>query len=159
MQIAKDSVVTLDYRVTDPDGNAVDEGSQPIVYLHGGHDGIFAAIEEALHGKQAGDKLEVKLQPEEAFGEYDAELVRVEPLSLFPAGVEVGMQFERAAEDGDDEMLYTITEIEGDKVVVDGNHPLAGMALIFSCTVTGVRAASAEELAHGHVHGPEGHHH
>jgi len=159
MQIAKDTVVTLDYRVTDPDGNAVDEGSRPITYLHGGHDGIFAAIEEALHGKETGDTLEIKLQPDEAFGEYDAELVRVESLAMFPEGIQVGMQFERAAEDGDDEMLYTITEIEGDKVVVDGNHPLAGMALVFSCTVTEVRNATAEELTHGHVHGPEGHHH
>jgi FKBP-type peptidyl-prolyl cis-trans isomerase SlyD len=159
MQIAKDTVVTLVYRVTDPDGNPVDEGEQPLVYMHGGHDGIFAAIEEALQGKSTGEAIEVKLQPEEAFGEYDAALVRVESLSLFPQGIEVGMQFERGAEDGDDEVLYTITEVEGDKVVVDGNHPLAGMALIFSCTVSDVRAATEEELAHGHVHGPEGHHH
>lgn len=159
MQIAKDTVVTLNYRVTDPDGQAVDEGAQPIVYLHGGHDGIFAAIEEALHGKATGDKLEVKLQPDEAFGEYDADLVRVESLSLFPEGIEVGMQFERATGDDEDEIVYTITEIEGDKVVVDGNHPLAGTALIFNCTVSDVRAATAEELEHGHVHGPEGHHH
>lgn len=159
MQIAKDTVVTLDYRVTDPDGNAVDEGDHPITYLHGGYDGIFAVIEEALHGKSIGDTLEVKLQPDEAFGEYDAALVRVESLAMFPEGIQVGMQFERAAEDGDDDMVYTITEIEGDKVVVDGNHPLAGTALVFSCTVTEVRSATAEELTHGHVHGPEGHHH
>jgi FKBP-type peptidyl-prolyl cis-trans isomerase SlyD len=159
MQIVKDTVVTLVYRVTDPDGNPVDEGEQPLIYMHGGHDGIFAAIEEALQGKSTGEAIEVKLQPEEAFGEYDAALVRVESLSLFPQGIEVGMQFERGAEDGDDEVLYTITEVEGDKVVVDGNHPLAGMALIFSCTVSDVRAATEEELAHGHVHGPEGHHH
>ena len=159
MQVAKNTVVTLSYRVTDPDGNLIDDGHNPLVYLHGGYDGIFARIEEALQGRAVGDRLEVKLQPEEAFGEYDAELVRVESLSLFPEGIQVGMQFERATDDGDDEMVYTITEIEGDKVVVDGNHPLAGTALVFDCTVAEVRPATEEELTHGHVHGPEGHHH
>lgn len=159
MQVTKDTVVTLNYRVTDPDGNLIDDGKHPLVYIHGGYDGIFSRIEEELHGKDVGDRLEVKLQPEDAFGDYDASLVRVESLSMFPEGIEVGMQFERAAEDSDDEMVYTITDIEGDKVVVDGNHPLAGVALIFTCTIAEVRAATAEELEHGHVHGPEGHHH
>ena len=159
MQIAKDTVVTLNYQVKDPDGNIIDDGSNPLIYLHGGYDGIFSRIEEALHGKDAGEKVIVKLQPEDAFGDYEAELVRVEPINLFPDNIEVGMQFERATDDGDDEMVYTITEIEGDKVVVDGNHPLAGTALVFNCTVADVRAATAEELTHGHVHGPEGHHH
>lgn len=159
MQITKDTVVTLNYRVTDPDGNLIDDGKHPLVYIHGGYDGIFSRIEEELHGKDVGDRLEVKLQPEDAFGDYDASLVRVESLSMFPEGIEVGMQFERAAEDSDDEMVYTITDIEGDKVVVDGNHPLAGVALIFTCTIAEVRAATPEELEHGHVHGPEGHHH
>ncbi|RLJ64549.1 FKBP-type peptidyl-prolyl cis-trans isomerase [Sulfurisoma sediminicola] len=159
MQIGQDTVVTLKYRVTDPDGNVVDEGKMPLTYLHGGYHGIFLRIEEELEGKSAGTAIEVKLQPEDAFGEYDADLVTVEPRDLFPDTIEVGMQFERATEGESDEMLYTITDIAGDKVVVDGNHPLAGAALVFACTVTEVRAASAEELAHGHVHGPEGHHH
>lgn len=159
MQVTKDTVVTLNYRVTDPDGDLIDDGKHPLVYIHGGYDGIFSRIEEELHGKDVGDRLEVKLQPEDAFGDYDASLVRVESLSMFPEGIEVGMQFERAAEDSDDEMVYTITDIEGDKVVVDGNHPLAGVALIFTCTIAEVRAATPEELEHGHVHGPEGHHH
>lgn len=159
MQVTKDTVVTLNYRVTDPDGNLIDDGKHPLVYIHGGYDGIFSRIEEELHGKDVGDRLEVKLQPEDAFGDYDASLVRVESLSMFPEGIEVGMQFERAAEDSDDEMVYTITDVEGDKVVVDGNHPLAGVALIFTCTIAEVRAATPEELEHGHVHGPEGHHH
>jgi FKBP-type peptidyl-prolyl cis-trans isomerase SlyD len=159
MQIAKDSVVTLNYKVTDPDGNIVDEGSQPIVYLHGGYDGIFAAIEEALQGRGVGEDVVIKLQPEEAFGDYDEALLRIEPLSLFPDNIEVGMQFERAGEEGEDDMVYTITDIEGDKVVVDGNHPLAGMALVFACTISEVRPATAEEITHGHVHGPQGHHH
>lgn len=161
MQIAKNTVVTLDYRVTDSDGALVDDGDRPLVYLHGGFDAIFPRLEEALQGCDVGDALEVKLQPDDAFGDYDAELVAVEPRSLFPENIEVGMQFERAAEDGtDDGELYTITDIADDKVVVDGNHPLAGVSLVFSCTVADVRAATPEELAHGHVHdGPEGHAH
>ena len=78
MQIAKDTVVTLNYRVTDPDGNLIDDGQRPLVYLHGGYDGIFSRIEEALHGMSVGEQLEVKLQPDDAFGDYDADLVRVE---------------------------------------------------------------------------------
>lgn len=159
MKIAKNTVVTLNYRVTDSDGNPVDDGEQPIVYLHGGYDGIFPRIEEALHDKEVGAALDIKLQPEDAFGDYDAELVAVEPRSLFPDNIEVGMQFERATEDGDDGELYMITDIADDKVVVDGNHPLAGMALIFSCTVAEVRQATSDEIGHGHIHGPGAHHH
>ncbi len=159
MLIAKNTVVTLNYNVKDSDGNLVDEGSAPMVYLHGGYDGIFPSIEESLQGKAVGDKLEIKLQPEEAFGDYDAELVMIEERSLFPENIEVGMQFERASEDGDDDELYTITDIADDKVVVDGNHPLAGIALVFSCQVNDVRIASKEEISHGHIHGEGGHHH
>lgn len=160
MQIAKDTVVTLNYQVTDPDGNIIDDGSNPLVYLHGGYDGIFSRLEEALHGKDAGEKVVVKLQPEDAFGDYDADLVRVEAIGLFPDNIAVGMQFERAGDDEDSQdMLYTITDIADGKVVVDGNHPLAGLALIFDITVADVRAATREELSHGHVHGPGGHHH
>lgn len=159
MQVGKDSVVTLNYRVSDLQGNLVDPGEQPIVYLHGGYGGIFAKIEEALQGKSVGEKFEVKLEPEDAFGEYDAELVIVEERGLFPENIEVGMQFERASEDGEDDELFTITDIAEDKVVVDGNHPLAGIALMFSCTIADVRAATKEEVEHGHIHGPDGHHH
>lgn len=160
MQITKDTVVTLQYRVTDSDGAPVDEGKHPLTYLHGGYGGIFDRIEVELQGKDVGDKLEVKLQPEEAFGDYDESLIAIEPRSLFPENIEVGMQFERGGEDDEDDgLLYTITDIADDKVVVDGNHPLAGQSLVFSCTVTEVRQASAEELSHGHVHGPGGHHH
>jgi FKBP-type peptidyl-prolyl cis-trans isomerase SlyD len=160
MQIGENTVVTLEYRVTDSDGNLIDAGEHPIIYLHGGHGGIFEKIEEELAGQAVGFKKDIRLQPEEAFGEYDAELVTVEPRELFPEQIEVGMQFERAAEEDDsDGMLYTITDIAEGKVVVDGNHPLAGMALIFSCTVSEVRAATAEEITHGHVHGAGGHLH
>lgn len=160
MHIARNTIVTLKYSVKDSDGNMVDPGNAPLVYLHGGYGGIFDRIEEELQGKAAGDSLEVRLEPDDAFGEYDAELVTVEPRKLFPENIEVGMQFERGDEDGADEgMLFTITDIAEDKVVVDGNHPLAGTTLLFSCTVTEVRAASADEVAHGHAHGEHGHHH
>ncbi len=154
MLIARNTVVTLDYRVTDSDGNLVDEGANPIVYLHGGYGAIFDRIEEQLQGKKAGDKLVVKLEPEDAFGDYDAELVNIEARNLFPDNIEVGMQFERGDDEDDtDGGLYTITDIADDKVVVDGNHPLAGMSLVFDCTVSAVRVATAEEVSHGHVHG------
>ena len=159
MEIAKNTVVTLNYTVTDPEGNMIDDGQHPLVYLHGGYDGIFAVIEEALHGKKVGDNTKVKLLPEDAFGEYDEELVLVEEASLFPDNIEVGMSFERVAEEGEEEIVYRITDIADGKVVVDGNHPLAGTALIFDLTVKEVRTASAEEVGHGHVHGAGGHHH
>ena len=159
MQIAKNTVVTLDYQVRDPDGNMLDDGAHPLVYLHGGYDGIFAVIEEALQGKQVGEKLQIKLQPDDAFGEYDEELLLVEESSLFPDNIEVGMSFERVAEEGEEEQIFRITEIADGKVVVDGNHPLAGIALLFDITVKDVRAAIPEEISHGHVHGEGGHHH
>ena len=161
MQIEKNTVVTIQYQVTDPDGGIVDAGEQAIVYLHGGFDDIFPKIEEALQGKQAGDAIQVKLQPDEAFGEYDADLVQIESRENFPKELQVGMQVEGAPEgaDEDDFVIYRVTDIIEDKVMLDGNHPLAGLALVFSCTVSDVRAASSEELEHGHVHGSGGHVH
>ncbi|MCL2161646.1 MAG: peptidylprolyl isomerase [Betaproteobacteria bacterium] len=153
-EIVKNCVVTLEYTVTDPDGVVVDDGRQPLVYLHGGYDGIFPKLEEALHGRKVGESIRLKLQPEEAFGDYDEELLAVENAEMFPEDAEIGMVFERVSDAG--EVLYRVTEIADGKVVVDGNHPLAGMALIFDMTVTGVRAATEEELAHGHVHGEDG---
>lgn len=154
-QVAKNTVVTLDYNVTDSDGELVDAGKEPLVYLHGGYDDIFPKIEEAVQGKKIGESIKVKLQPDEAFGDYDEELIQIEPRSQFPEELQVGMQFEGAPEGSDDEdfVIYRVTDIADEKVVLDGNHPLAGMALIFNCTVTAVRPASAEEIAHGHVHG------
>ena len=157
MQVAKNTVVTLDYNVTDPDGTLVDAGEEPIVYLHGGYDDIFPMIEEAVQDKKVGESVVVKMQPDDAFGEYDAELVQIEPRNVFPEELQVGMQFEGLPEGGDDDdaIIYRVTDIADDKVVVDGNHPLAGMALVFTCTVTAIRPASAEEVAHGHIHDGE----
>ena len=154
MLIARNTVVTLKYSVRDTEGASIDEGASPLVYLHGGYGGIFDRIEEELQGKAVGDELDIKLEPDDAFGEYDADLVAVESRQLFPDNIEVGMQFERGAENGESEDgLFTITDIADDKVVVDGNHPLAGERVWFKCTVREVRPASDEELRHGHAHG------
>lgn len=161
MRIAKDTVVALQYELTDGNGTLLEKTNDPVSYLHGGYDGIFPAVEETLHGKDVGDRCVVAMEPDDAFGEYDHDLVRTEPRSLFPANVAVGMQFEGGAEGDDDEdyMLYTVVEVTDKEVTVDGNHPLAGKSLNFNCTVTDVRPATAEEIGHGHVHGEGGHHH
>lgn len=161
MQIAKNSVVTIRYELTDAEGNQLEKGDPVMSYVHGGYDGVFPMVEEALHGKTVGDAVSVRMEPDDAFGEYDENLMRVEPRDMFPANVAVGMQFEGGAEGEDDEdyILYTVTDVADDKVIVDGNHPLAGMTLQFKCTVTEVRPATQEELTHGHVHGEHGHVH
>lgn len=162
MKIAKNSVVSLRYELIDEaTGELVEKVEEPVSYLHGGYDGIFPLVEEALHGKGIGDECSVTLQPDDAFGEYEHELVEVEPRSSFPEDIEVGMQFEGAPEESDDEdfILYTVLEVSDDEVTVDGNHPLAGKTLTFNCEVTGVRPATAEELEHEHVHDEGGHLH
>ncbi|SHL18306.1 FKBP-type peptidyl prolyl cis-trans isomerase /Apo-metallochaperone SlyD [Nitrosospira sp. Nsp11] len=159
MRIEKDSVVSLNYKLSDLAGKIMEEPDAPISYLHGGYDGIFPMVEEELHSKEVGYSCSVLMEPENTFGEYDSDLVRVEPRDLFPDNVTVGMQFEGGEEGSDDAFIYTVTDIAEDKVVVDGNHPFAGVTLRFDCTVTAVRPATSEELAHGHVHGAHGHEH
>lgn len=162
MKIAKDTVVSLRYELSDANGTLLEKTDDPVSYLHGGYDGIFPAVEEAVHGKDVGAQFTVTMEPDEAFGEYEHDLVRVEPRNLFPDEIAIGMQFEGGAEDADDEdyMLYTVVDVTEDEVTVDGNHPLAGKTLNFVGIVTGVRAATAEELEHGHVHdGESGHLH
>lgn len=160
MQIVKDSVVELEYQLFDTDGELIEKTDEPVEYLHGGYGGMFPAVEKALEGKDVGDTCRVRLAPDDGFGDYDdADLVHVEARDKFPDDVEVGMQFEGRGEDSGDTIVYTVTDVAEGKVIVDGNHPLAGQTLHFECTVTGVRAASAEELSHGHVHGAHGHHH
>lgn len=161
MKIAKDTVVSLRYELSDANGAMLEKTDDPISYLHGGYDGIFPTVEEALHGMDVGAKFDVTMQPDEAFGEYDHELVRVEPRNLFPENIEIGMQFEGGMEDAEDDdyMLFTVVDVSDDDVTVDGNHPLAGKTLNFVGVVTAVRAATDEELAHGHIHGEDGHQH
>jgi FKBP-type peptidyl-prolyl cis-trans isomerase SlyD len=159
MQIAHNTVVSISYELSDADGNTLEQSDHPVIYLHGGYYGIFPAVEAALEGKRAGEGCQVTLAPEDAFGEYNAELVRVEERHLFPQDVAVGTQFEGGAEDSDEVQVYTVTELTEDKVVVDGNHPLAGQVLQFQCQVEQVRSATEEEITHGHAHGAQGHPH
>jgi FKBP-type peptidyl-prolyl cis-trans isomerase SlyD len=160
MKIGKNSVVTLKYRLTDAQNEFIEETEDPVQYLHGGYDGIFPRVEEVLEGKETGYTTTMQLEPQDAFGEYDADQVRVEQRSKFPEPLEVGMRFEGVPEDEDeDPQILTITDITPETVVLDANHPLAGIALRFSLEVLDVRAASEEELEHGHVHGADGHHH
>jgi FKBP-type peptidyl-prolyl cis-trans isomerase SlyD len=159
MQIAMNTVVTMTYELKDADGNILESSSEPVAYLHGGYDNIFPKVEEAMHGKTIGDTLELGLEPSEAFGEYDAELVQIEPKNAFPeAELKIGMQFE-----GDDSsgevIVYSVTDITDDKVVVDGNHPWAGQKVIFKAEIKDVRLANEKEVGHKHVHGAGGHHH
>jgi FKBP-type peptidyl-prolyl cis-trans isomerase SlyD len=151
-QIVKDSVVTLSYEVTDPDGNVLDAGEEPLMYLHGGYDDVFEAIEHALQGKCVGDTVTVKMQPQQAYGEYDADLVLIEPLDVLPQPLKVGMQIEGEPEGEPDEAIfYRVTDIAEGKAVLDGNHPLAGQALVFTGTVTAVRPANTAEIEAGQV--------
>ena len=161
MSIVKNSVVSLHYEMYDANNQLLDKTEESIAYLHGGYDGIFPLVEEALHGKNVGDTVEVALSPDDAFGEQDPELVRIEDARIFPVEgeVEVGMMFEADDPETGDVLIYRVTDVADGKAVVDGNHPLAGMKVLFKATVEGVRDATEEEIAHGHVHGPHGHHH
>lgn len=159
MQIAMNTVVSITYELLDSNGNVLESSKDPVSYLHGGYDNIFPRVEEELHGKSIGDKVEITLEPADAFGDYDEELVQMEPVSAFPSkDLKVGMQFEGEDESGE-VILYTITNIDDGKVIVDGNHPWAGERVLFKATIADVRKAGEEEVAHGHVHGAGGHHH
>ena len=152
-QIEKNTVVTLSYEVTDPDGNVLDAGEEPLMYLHGGYDDVFAAIEQALQGKSVGDTVTVKMQPEQAYGEYDADLVLIESLDVLPQPLKVGMQIEGEPEGAPEEAIfYRVTDIAEGKAVLDGNHPLAGQALVFTGTVTAVRPAQPGEIEAAQAH-------
>jgi FKBP-type peptidyl-prolyl cis-trans isomerase SlyD len=157
--IDKDTVVALTYELYDADGALVEKTAAPVEYLHGGYEGIFPLVERELDGKEVGDTCRVRLEPDDAFGEYDAGLVQLESRDKFPDNLAIGMQFEGAGLESGEKLVYTVTDISADKVVVDGNHPLAGRTLRFDCTVTAVRAATKDEITHGHVHGAGGHHH
>jgi FKBP-type peptidyl-prolyl cis-trans isomerase SlyD len=158
MQIDKNTAVTLRYKLTDAQGKLLDESKEPIAYLHGGYGAIFPKVEAALQGQQAGFQTLLELAPADAFGERDESLMQSIPKTQFPPGVKVGGQLEGRGEDGHTH-IFTVLKVKGDTVLLDGNHPLAGKSLRFSVNVLEVRAASEEEIAHGHVHGAHGHHH
>ncbi len=159
MRIDPGTIVRLAYDLRDADGHALEEEGAEMEYLHGGYGGIFPKVEAALQGKEPGDETNVTLEPDDAFGEYDAQLLRVEPRDRFPETLEVGMRFEGVPGNREDEALIcTVTDITPENVIVDGNHPLAGERLWFRCSVKGVRAATPDELSHGHPHGDMGVH-
>ncbi len=158
VKIVKNTVVSVQYKLSDAQGNLIEESTDPMVYLHGGYDGTFPKIEEALDGRDEEFEIQLQLEPDDAFGEYDAELVKIESRKHFPEVLAVGMQFEGIPDQQDDEdaLIYTVTDVAEDKVVLDGNHPLAGMALRFWLKVLAVREATADEVEHGHAHGASG---
>lgn len=147
--IMSNRVVTLSLTVADTDGNLLMEEGEQLDYLHGGYGGIFAAVESALESKSVGESVTVKLQPSEAFGEYDPELVDMVPVEQLPQPLTVGMQLEGTVDDASDEppAYATVTDIADGKAVLDANHPLAGVPLVFSCTVVAIREATSEEIA------------
>ncbi|MBP1132959.1 MULTISPECIES: peptidylprolyl isomerase [Serratia] len=160
MKVAKDLVVSLAYQVRTEDGVLVDESpvSAPLDYLHG-HGSLIAGLEKALEGHEAGDRFDVNVGANDAYGNYDENLVQRVPKDVFMGvdELEVGMRFLADTDQGP--VPVEITEVDGDHVVVDGNHMLAGQNLNFNVEVVAIREATAEELAHGHVHGEHDHHH
>ena len=127
----------------DAQGALIDAPAEPVVYLHGGYGGLLDALEAALEGKHAGEELRLQLEPEQAFGDYDPELLRMEPAERYGEGLRVGMEVEEEGK------FYTVTDIAAGKVVLDGNHLLAGLALRFFLRIISVRAATADEISRG----------
>jgi FKBP-type peptidyl-prolyl cis-trans isomerase SlyD len=160
MQVTKDNVVSIDYRLHLGDGKIIDESDpgDPLVYLHG-YEEIVPGLEKALEGKKAGDALKVQVSPEDGYGEYDPDGVEEVPREEFPPDMELEAGgIVSATDDEGDEVDFLVKEVRPKTVVVDFNHPLAGKTLHFEVTVREVRKATAEELEHGHAHAP-GHEH
>jgi FKBP-type peptidyl-prolyl cis-trans isomerase SlyD len=160
MKIAHEKVVSIHYTLTNKEGTVLDSssGSEPLAYLHG-FGNIIPGLENALEGKEMGEKLSVTVEPEQGYGARDAQLIQAVPRSAFKGVEELapGMQFQAEGPQGT--RLVVVTQVAEDVVTVDANHPLAGQTLHFEVEVSEVREATAEELEHGHVHGPHGHHH
>ncbi len=157
MKISKDTAVTLHYSVAEASGKTL-ASRETTDYLHGGYGNTLPRIEQALEGQEAGYRVTLELPADEAFGERDPALERTIAKRDFPPGVKVGGQLRGSTEDGR-EQVFTVMKVKGDQVLLDANHPWAGKALKFTLQVGAVRAATAEEIAHGHVHGGHGHHH
>ncbi len=159
MNISKNCIVTLNYTLTDDENETLDTsvGSEPLVYLHGAQN-IIPGLEEVLEGKKMGDKFKVSIPAEKAYGEHMEEMIQNIPKNQFPPGQDMqpGMKFQANSPQGP--IVLTVVEVCDTDVMVDGNHPLAGENLNFDVEVAEVRAATEEELNHGHAHGPGGHH-
>jgi FKBP-type peptidyl-prolyl cis-trans isomerase SlyD len=160
MQIARHTVASIDYTLTDNDGQVLDtsEGREPLTYIHG-EGNLIPGLETALEGQNPGDSLSVTIEPAEAYGERDERLIQQVPMAAFEGveSVEPGMRFQATDEQGQGRVV-TVTEVEGDEVTVDANHPLAGQPLNFEVSVVEVREATPEEIDHGHVHTGEDDH-
>jgi len=161
MVVAQDKVVLIHYTLTNDTGKVLDSssGGEPLAYIHG-QGNLVSGLEKALEGKQAGDKLNVDIAPADGYGVRDPALVQRVPMRAFgnAKNVKPGMQFQAQSSEGKQQVV-TVTGIQGDMVTVDANHPLAGENLHFDVEIADIREASQEELEHGHVHGPGGHHH
>jgi FKBP-type peptidyl-prolyl cis-trans isomerase SlyD len=160
MNIAEDAVVSIHYTLTNDAGETLDSsaGGDPLAYLHG-KGNLIPGLERELAGKKTGDKFSVQIAPADGYGDYNKALVQRVPRRSLRGikNVHVGMQLQTQTQHGP--RTVTVTHVAGDMVTIDGNHPLAGQSLNFEIEVTDVRAATEEEIAHGHVHGPGGHHH
>ncbi len=160
MHIANHKVVSIDYTLTDGQGTVIDSsnGREPLLYIHGAGN-IIPGLEAALEGKKAGEQVKAVIAPEQAYGVRDESRVQQLSRDVFDTDEEisVGMRFHAMGENGP--QVVTVTGVEGDDVIIDANHPLAGMTLHFDVTITEVRDASEDELSHGHAHGPGGHDH
>ncbi len=161
MKIIRNSVVSLKYEILDGEGNLIQRARESAVYLHGGYGGIFAPVEAELTGKEPGDKVRVHLAAAEAFGEHDPTLLRREPRTRLPGKLKTGMKLEGEIRHGEHvhPVVFRVVKVDEREATLDGNHPLAGQDVEFRATVLDVRPASQEEVAHGHAHGPGGHHH
>lgn len=157
--IANNSVVSFHYTLTNAEGEVLDKSEgQPLVYLHGAGN-IIPGLEEALLGKEVGEKLVVNVPAAKAYGEYNPEMVQSVPAQMFQGvdNIQAGMQFQAQTDDG--VQIVTVKAVEGDEIIVDANFPLAGQDLTFDVEIVEIREATQEELDHGHVHGVGGHHH
>jgi FKBP-type peptidyl-prolyl cis-trans isomerase SlyD len=159
MQVADNMAVSIHYTLTNDDGEVLDSsiGDEALVYLQGAGN-IISGLEKALHGKVAGDKFNVRIAPEDAYGELTDDMIQVISRDMFEGidDIEVGMQFHADVSFGSG--VVTVVSIEDDNITIDGNHPLAGLALTFDVEVIDVRAATEEEATHGHIHGAGCHH-
>lgn len=160
MQIAAQKVVHIHYTLTSNDGDELDSsrGQEPLAYIHG-MGNIIPGLENALQGRVVGDRFSVTIEPEDAYGPFLEDRVQAVPKNAFEGADEIvpGMRFHAQTTEGN--IVVTVVDVKGDEVLLDANHPMAGMTLNFDVEVTGVRDATAEELDHGHVHGAGGHHH
>ncbi len=160
MRVESRKVVKIDYTLTNPAGTVIDTstGGEPLPYLHGAGN-IIPGLEAALDGKETGDAVNVTIQPDQAYGLRDVNLIQDVPRNRFPANVDIkaGTQFQANTPQG--ARVVTVVSADENSVKIDANHPLAGMPLNFDVKIVEVRDATAEELSHGHAHGAGGHHH